>query len=60
MNILIDGFDFCKGFLTASIPSVFRILVYKDRTSSETKYESLVMLLTFSIFFDEVSRVNDK
>ena len=31
-------------------------LVYEDRTSSETKYKSLVMLLTFSIF-NEVSPV---
>ena len=50
MDILIDGLGFCKGFLTVSIPSLCEILVYKGRTSSETKYESSVMLLTLSIF----------
>ena len=49
MDILIGGLDFCKDFLTASIPSVCGILVYKDHTSSETKYESSIMLLKFSI-----------
>ena len=37
MDILIDGLDFCKDFLTTSIPSVCGILVYNDLTSSETK-----------------------
>lgn len=40
MDILIDALDFWKDFLTALIPSVCGILVYKDLTSSETKFES--------------------
>ena len=47
---LRDDLDFCKNFLTASIPSVCVIVVYQDHTSNETTYESSVMLLTFSIF----------
>ena len=50
MDIIIDGLDFCQAVFTASAPSVYGILVYKDRTSNETKYESSIMLLTFSIF----------
>lgn len=50
MDILIDSLDFCKDLYTPSVPSVYGILVYKERTSNETKYESSVMLLTFPIF----------
>ena len=50
MGKLMDGLDFCKDFLTALIPCVCGILVYKDPMSSATKYESSVMLLTVSIF----------
>ena len=50
MDIIIDGLDFCQAVFNASAPSVYGILVYKDRTSNETKYESSIMLLTFSIF----------
>lgn len=50
MDIIINSLDFCKAVFTASVPSVYGILVYKDRTSNETKYESSVMLLTFAIF----------
>ena len=49
MDILIGPLDFCKDFLTALIPSVCGILVCKKLTSSETKYESSDILLTFSI-----------
>ena len=55
IGILIDDLEFCKDFFTTLIPSVCGILVYKDLTSSETKFESLVMLLTSSIFFNAVS-----
>ena len=55
MDKLMDDLDFCKDFLTAQIPSVCGILVYKDCTPSETIYESSVMLLTFFTFFNEVS-----
>ena len=51
MDKLKDVLDFCKDFLTVPVPSVCGILVYKDRMSSETMYESPVTLLTFSIFF---------
>ena len=37
MDIIIDGLDFCQAVFTASVPSVYRTLVYKDRTSNETK-----------------------
>ena len=47
MDILIDSLDFCKDLYT---PSVYGILVYKERTSNETKYESSVMVLTLPIF----------
>ena len=40
IGILIDDLDFCKDFFTTLIPSVCGILVYKDLTSSETKFES--------------------
>ena len=50
MDILIDGLDLCKAVFTTSVPFVYGILVYKDHTSNETKYESSVMLLTFCIF----------
>ena len=46
----MDGLDFCEDFLTALIPCVCGILGYKNRMSSVTKCESLVMLLTVSIF----------
>ena len=49
MDILIDALDFWKDFLTALIPSVCGILVYKGHISSEIKYEPSVRLLTFSI-----------
>ena len=55
MDKLMDDLDFCKDFLTAQIPSVRGILVYKDCTPSETIHESSVMLLTFFTFFNEVS-----
>ena len=35
--MLIVGFDFFNFCLTASIPSLRGILVYKERTSKETK-----------------------
>ena len=50
MDILIDRLDFCKDFLNASILSICEILVYEDCTSSETEYESSVILLTSSVF----------
>ena len=31
------GFDFFNFCLTASIPTLWRLLVYKERTSKETK-----------------------
>ena len=45
MDILIDGLYFCEDFLTASATTVCGILVYKDCTSSKTKYELSVKLL---------------
>ena len=50
MDILIDRLDICKDFLTATKPSVCGILVHEDRTSSESRYESSVILLTSFIF----------
>ena len=35
--MLIHGFDFCNLCLTASIPSLRGILVYKERTYKEAK-----------------------
>ena len=35
--MLIAGFDFVNFCLTASIPSLWGILVCKERTSKETK-----------------------
>ena len=35
--MLILGFDFINFYLTASVPSLRGILVYKERTSKETK-----------------------
>ena len=32
MDILIAGLDFCKAVFNASVPSVYGMLVYKDRT----------------------------
>ena len=55
MDKLMDDLDFCKDLLTAQIPSVCGILVYKDCMPSETIYESSVMLLKFFTFFNEVS-----
>ena len=55
MDKLMDDLDFCKDLLTAQIPSVCEILVYKDCMPSETIYESSVMLLKFFTFFNEVS-----
>ena len=35
--MLIPGFDFVNIYLTASIPSLWGILVYKEQTPRETK-----------------------
>ena len=35
--MLISSFDFLNFYLTVSIPSLWGILVYKERTSKETK-----------------------
>ena len=35
--MLIVGFDFFNFCITASIPSLWGILVYKERASKETK-----------------------
>ena len=48
--MIMDILRFFEDSLTASIPSVCGVLVYKDRMPRDTKYQLSVMFMKFSIF----------